>query len=63
MRVPFADATLVPVPGTGHSPEMLASLLALSDVMCTGHHAAVSAGVETGTRSRSSATVRSGCAL
>lgn len=35
VRVPFADATLVPVPGTGHSEETLASLLALSDVMCT----------------------------
>jgi threonine dehydrogenase-like Zn-dependent dehydrogenase len=48
VRAPFADATLVPVPGTGHGPEMLASLLALSDVMCTGHHAAVSAGVKPG---------------
>jgi threonine dehydrogenase-like Zn-dependent dehydrogenase len=48
VRVPFADATLVSVPGSGHSPEMLASLLALSDVMCTGHHAAVSAGVKAG---------------
>jgi threonine dehydrogenase-like Zn-dependent dehydrogenase len=48
VRVPFADATLVPVPGSGHAPEMLASLLALSDVMCTGHHAAVSAGVKAG---------------
>jgi threonine dehydrogenase-like Zn-dependent dehydrogenase len=48
VRVPFADATLVPVSGTGHSPEMLASLLALSDVMCTGHHAAISAGVKKG---------------
>jgi threonine dehydrogenase-like Zn-dependent dehydrogenase len=48
VRVPFADATLVSVPGSGHSPEMLASLLALSDVMCTGHHAAVSAGVNPG---------------
>jgi threonine dehydrogenase-like Zn-dependent dehydrogenase len=48
VRVPFADATLVPVPGSGHSQEMLASLLSLSDVMCTGHHAAVSAGVKAG---------------
>src|SRR6478672_340200 len=48
VRVPFAAATLVPVPGSGHPPEMLASLLALSDVMCTGHHAAVSAGVKPG---------------
>jgi len=48
VRVPFADATLVPVPGSGHSDATLASLLALSDVMCTGHHAAVSAGVRKG---------------
>ncbi|UKA64398.1 zinc-dependent alcohol dehydrogenase family protein [Arthrobacter sp. FW306-04-A] len=48
VRVPFADATLVGVPGDGHSDEMLASLLALSDVMCTGHHAAVSGGVKQG---------------
>jgi threonine dehydrogenase-like Zn-dependent dehydrogenase len=48
VRVPFADATLVRVPGSGHSDEMLRSLLALSDVMGTGHHAAVSAGVREG---------------
>jgi threonine dehydrogenase-like Zn-dependent dehydrogenase len=48
VRVPFAEATLVPVPGRGHSDETLASLLALSDVMCTGHHAAVSGGVKPG---------------
>jgi len=48
VRVPFADATLVRVPGCGYSPETLASLLALSDVMCTGYHAAVSAGVRPG---------------
>lgn len=33
----------VPVPGSGHSDEMLRSLLSLCDVMSTGHHAAVSA--------------------
>ena len=48
VRTPFADATLVKVPGSGHSDEILRSLLALSDVMCTGHHAAVSAGVKKG---------------
>jgi threonine dehydrogenase-like Zn-dependent dehydrogenase len=48
VRVPLAGTTLVPVPGDGHSEEMLRSLLALSDVMCTGHHAAVSAGVQPG---------------
>jgi threonine dehydrogenase-like Zn-dependent dehydrogenase len=44
--VPLADGTLVKIPGSGHSDETLASLLTLSDVMCTGHHAAVSAGVK-----------------
>ena len=50
VRVPFAGTSLVPVPGapSGHSIEILRSLLALSDVMCTGHHAAVSARVEPG---------------
>src|SRR2546426_7548771 len=45
VRVPLAAGTLVKVPGSGHSDKILASLLTLSDVMCTGHHAAVSAGV------------------
>src|SRR5437667_5738689 len=48
VRVPFADATLVRVPGSGHSDATLRSLLTLSDVMCTGHHAAVSGGVRPG---------------
>jgi threonine dehydrogenase-like Zn-dependent dehydrogenase len=48
VRVPFADATLVRVPGSGHSDETLRSLATLSDVMCTGHHAAVSGGVKPG---------------
>ncbi len=48
VRVPFAGATLVKVPGSGHSGETVRSLLTLSDVMCTGHHAAVSAGVAPG---------------
>jgi threonine dehydrogenase-like Zn-dependent dehydrogenase len=48
VRVPYADGTLVKVPGSGYSEEMMASLLTLSDVMCTGHHAAVSAGVKPG---------------
>jgi threonine dehydrogenase-like Zn-dependent dehydrogenase len=48
VRVPVADGTLVSVPGSGHSDEMLASLLSLSDVMATGHHAAVCAEVEAG---------------
>jgi threonine dehydrogenase-like Zn-dependent dehydrogenase len=48
VRVPLADGTLVKVPGSGHSDAMMRSLLALSDVMCTGHHAAVSSGVGPG---------------
>lgn len=48
VRVPLAGSTLVPVPGSGHSDDVLKSLLALSDVMSTGHHAAVSAGVGEG---------------
>jgi threonine dehydrogenase-like Zn-dependent dehydrogenase len=48
VRVPFADATLVGVPGSGHSDETLRSLASLSDVMCTGHHAAISAEVKPG---------------
>jgi threonine dehydrogenase-like Zn-dependent dehydrogenase len=48
VRVPLACSTLVRVPGGGHSEQMLRSLLTLSDVMATGHHAAVSAGVQSG---------------
>jgi threonine dehydrogenase-like Zn-dependent dehydrogenase len=48
VRVPLADGTLVRVPGTDHSDEMMRSLLTLSDVMGTGHHAAVSASVAPG---------------
>jgi len=48
VRVPLAGSTLVPVPGSGHSEQTLKSLLTLSDVMATGHHAAISAGVQRG---------------
>jgi threonine dehydrogenase-like Zn-dependent dehydrogenase len=48
VRVPLADGSLVKVPGSGHSDEMLISLLTLSDVMATGHHAAVCADVRPG---------------
>src|ERR1700712_1146784 len=48
VRAPFADATLVKVPGSDFTDEQLASFTALSDVMCTGYHAAVSAGVKAG---------------
>jgi threonine dehydrogenase-like Zn-dependent dehydrogenase len=48
VRVPLAGSTLVRVPGAGHADETLRSLLTLADVMATGHHAAVSAGVKRG---------------
>ena len=48
VRAPYADATLVTVPGSDFTDAQLASLTALSDVMCTGYHAAVSAGVAAG---------------
>jgi threonine dehydrogenase-like Zn-dependent dehydrogenase len=48
VRVPLAGSTLVRVPGSGHSDQTLLSLLTLSDVMATGHHAAISAGVGPG---------------
>lgn len=47
VRVPLADGTLVVVPGPVADDE-IPGLLALSDVMGTGHHAAVSAGVQPG---------------
>jgi threonine dehydrogenase-like Zn-dependent dehydrogenase len=49
VRVPLADGTLVPTPGRP-DPALIPSLLTLSDVMATGHHAAVSAGVGPGKR-------------
>lgn len=48
VRTPHADATLVKVPGSQFTDAQLASFTALSDVMCTGYHAAVSAGVGSG---------------
>ena len=47
VRVPLADGTLVVVPGPVADDE-IPGLLTLSDVMGTGHHAAVSAGVGPG---------------
>jgi threonine dehydrogenase-like Zn-dependent dehydrogenase len=47
IRVPLADGTLVPLP-VGRDDALMPSLLTLSDVMGTGHHAAVSARVEAG---------------
>ncbi|MFE9538872.1 zinc-dependent alcohol dehydrogenase family protein [Streptomyces sp. NPDC006691] len=49
VRVPFADGTLVKLPAEAASDDrLLTALLALSDVMGTGHHAAIGAGVERG---------------
>src|SRR2546423_6173879 len=47
VRVPLADGTLVVLP-VGRDDALMPSLLTLSDVMCTGHHAAVAARVGLG---------------
>ena len=47
VRVPQADGTLVVLP-SGKDDELMPSLLTLSDVMSTGHHAALSAEVSPG---------------
>jgi threonine dehydrogenase-like Zn-dependent dehydrogenase len=47
LRVPFADGTLFGL-NVGEDDELMPSLLTLSDVMGTGHHAAVVAGVKPG---------------
>jgi threonine dehydrogenase-like Zn-dependent dehydrogenase len=52
VRVPQADGTLVKAP-VGEDSALLPSLLTLSDVLITGHHAAVTAGVN----ARTSVTV------
>ncbi|MBO1268629.1 zinc-dependent alcohol dehydrogenase family protein [Arthrobacter cavernae] len=44
VRVPQAQGTLVKLP-VAEDSALLPSLLTLSDVLCTGHHAAVTAGV------------------
>ncbi|MEU9211300.1 zinc-dependent alcohol dehydrogenase family protein [Streptomyces sp. NPDC048415] len=46
-RVPQADGTLVKMPVSEDS-ELLPDLLTLSDVLCTGYHAAHTAGVQRG---------------
>ena len=48
VRVPFADGTLVGLP-SGLDDSTLIKILTLSDVMCTGHHAALAAGAAPGT--------------
>jgi threonine dehydrogenase-like Zn-dependent dehydrogenase len=47
LRIPFADGTLYPLP-VGEDHALMPSLLTLSDVLGTGHHAAVVAGVKPG---------------
>jgi threonine dehydrogenase-like Zn-dependent dehydrogenase len=49
VRAPFADATLVKVPDNASGDDaLLRRILPLTDVMGTGHHAAVAAGVGPG---------------
>lgn len=48
VRVPQADGTLVKLP-VGEDSELLPALLTLSDVLCTGHHAAATAHVNAAT--------------
>ncbi|MEX0791024.1 MAG: alcohol dehydrogenase catalytic domain-containing protein, partial [Actinomycetota bacterium] len=48
VRVPLADGTLVKVPGITEDSPLLPSLLTLSDVYGTGHHAARRANVGPG---------------
>ena len=47
LRIPNADGTLLATPGQPDD-DLIPSLLALSDVMCTGWHGAISAGVTEG---------------
>lgn len=47
LRVPYADGTLFPLP-VSEADELMPSLLTLSEVMGTGHHAAVVARVGPG---------------
>jgi threonine dehydrogenase-like Zn-dependent dehydrogenase len=47
LRIPQADGTLYPLP-VGEDDALMPSLLSLSDVMGTGHHAAVTARVRQG---------------
>lgn len=47
IRVPLADGTLFPL-GVGEDDALMPGLLTLSDVMATGHHAAISARVRRG---------------
>jgi threonine dehydrogenase-like Zn-dependent dehydrogenase len=62
VRVPQADGTLFVLP-VRTNDALMPSLLTLSDVMGTGHHAAVVAKVVLGRPWRSLATVPSACAV
>ena len=48
VRVPLADGTLVRVPGGAYDDATMRSLLTLSDVMGTGHHALMLAAAKAG---------------
>jgi threonine dehydrogenase-like Zn-dependent dehydrogenase len=49
VRVPFADGTLVVLPGDAAGDDrLLSALVTLSDVLGTGHHAALGAGARPG---------------
>ena len=61
VRVPQADGTLFVLP-VGPDDALMPSLLTLSDVMGTGHHAALAAKVAPGRSSLSSATAQLACA-
>src|ERR671927_1280250 len=47
LRIPYADGTLYPL-NVGEDDALMPSLLTLSDVMGTGHHAALTARVRAG---------------
>lgn len=48
VRVPLANGTLFVIPKDKVTEEMMPKLLPLSDVLCTGHHAAISGRVDKG---------------
>jgi threonine dehydrogenase-like Zn-dependent dehydrogenase len=60
VRVPLADGTLFALP-LGKDDALMASLLTLSDVMGTGHHAAITAKVQPGKTVELWATGRLDC--
>jgi threonine dehydrogenase-like Zn-dependent dehydrogenase len=61
LRIPYADGTLYAI-AIDEDETLLPSLLTLSDVMGTGHHAALHARWHRARSPRSSATALSGCA-